>query len=159
MTKRLLERLNKDLKEIEYELKNTLPKEIAKAASLGDLSENAEYEAALDRQRLMQSKFRSLKARINEIARLDVDRLPKDRAGYGSFVELYDVDLEKEVTYRLVMPEDSDAKANKISISSPIGKSLMGRQVDDEFSVDIPSGRKNYEVTNVIPYSETDKDL
>lgn len=159
MTKNLLARLNQDLKEIEYELKNTLPKEIAKAASLGDLSENAEYEAALDRQRLLQSKYRSLKARINEIARLDVSRLPTDRVGYGSIIELYDVDLDKEVTYQLVMPEDSDAKANRISISSPIGKSLMGRQEDDEVTVNIPSGRKTYEVVKVTPYAETEQDL
>ena len=159
MTKNLLTRLNKELKDIEYELKNTLPKEIAKAAALGDLSENAEYEAALDRQRLLQSKFRTLQSRINDIARLDVSRLPDDRAGYGSIIELYDIDLEKEVTYQLVMPEDSDAKVNRISISSPIGKALMGRQEDDEFSVDIPSGRKNYEVQSVTVYSETEMDL
>jgi len=158
MTKKLLERLNRNLKELEYELKNKLPEEIKKAAALGDLSENAEYEAALDRQRLLQSKYRSLKSRINEIAQIDVKRLPKDKVGYGSLVELLDIDNDGEISYQLVMPEDADAKANRISISSPIGKALMGKKEGDEVSIVIPSGRRNYEILSLIPYHEVDED-
>ena len=159
MTKQLLTRMNKELKGLEYELKNKLPEEIAKAAALGDLSENAEYEAALDRQRLLQSKYRKLQDRINEIARIDLSRLPKDRVGYGTIVELFDLDTETEVTYQLVMPEDSDVKTQRISISSPIGKALMGKKVDDEVSIVIPSGKKHYEVVNITSYHSTDQDL
>jgi transcription elongation factor GreA len=157
--KNLLSRLQHDLHEIEHELKHKLPDEIRKAAALGDLSENAEYESALERQRLMQSKYRSLKARINEVAQIDTDRLPKDKTGYGSIVEVFDLDTDKEITYQLVMPEDADAKKNRISVSSPIGKSLMNKQEGDEVSVTIPSGKRNYEILSLKPYSQTDMDL
>ena len=159
MTKHLLARLTADFKELEYELKNRLPDEIQKAAALGDLSENAEYEAALDRQRLLQSKFRTLKVRINEVAQIDLSRLPRDRAGYGSIVELFDIDKEMDIQYQLVMPEDADIKRNRISVSSPIGKSLMGKKIDQEVSIDIPNGRKNYEITGLTTYHDLDQDL
>lgn len=159
MTKRLLEKLNKEFKDMEYELKTKLPEEIHKAASLGDLSENAEYEAALDRQRFLQSRYRKLQARINEIVQIDLTRLPKDRVGYGTVVELFDVDEDKDVTYQLVMPEDADIHKRRISVSSPIGSSLMGKRVDDEVFVNIPSGRKHYEITAITTYHETDMEL
>lgn len=159
MTKKLLARLNAEFKEIEHELKTTLPEEIHKAASLGDLSENAEYEAALERQRLMQSKYRTMQARINEIAQLDVDRLPNDKAGYGSILELFDLDTEKDITYQLCLPESSDIKAGRISLSSPIGRALMGRVEGDEVMIPTPNGKKNYEVVKVTPYSDTAMDL
>ena len=159
MTMNLLGRLRTEFKALEHELKTTLPEEIHRAASLGDLSENAEYEAALDRQRLLQSKYRTLQARINEIAQIDLDRLPPDRSGYGSILELFDVDEDKETTYQLVMPEDADVKAGRISLSSPIGRALMGKVQDDEVSIDIPSGRKNYEILKVTPYCNTVQDL
>lgn len=159
MTKKLLERLNKEFKDLEHELKTRLPEEINKAAALGDLSENAEYEAALDRQRLLQSKFRQLKSRINEIAQIDITRLPEDRVGYGSIVGLFDVDEEKEVSYQLVMPEDSDIKTKRISISSPIGRALLGKREEEEAIIQIPNGKKHYEILSIIPYNNTDRDL
>ncbi|CAM2008671.1 GreA/GreB family elongation factor [Acanthopleuribacter pedis] len=159
MTKKLLSRLNEDLRELEHELKTKLPEEIRKAAALGDLSENAEYEAALDRQRLIQSKYRSLKNRINEIAQVDVDRLPMDTAGYGSRVTVLDIDTDKEITYQLVMPEDAEAKMNRISISSPIGRALMGKRVEDEVGVTIPSGKKTFEIMDIVPYKKTEMNL
>lgn len=159
MTKRLLARLTDEFKELEYELKKKLPEEIRKAASLGDLSENAEYEAALDRQRLLQSKYRTLKARINEIAQIDVSRLPEDKVGYGTIVEVLDIDTDAESTYQLVLPEDADAKANRISISSPIGRSLMGKTEGDEVMVNIPSGTRRYEIMSLKAYVYTEQNL
>ena len=159
MTKNLLSRLNAEFKELEHELKNVLPQEIHKAASLGDLSENAEYEAALERQRLLQSKYRSLKSRINEIAQIDLSRIPKDKIGYGSIIELYDLDEEKEVTYQLVMPEDADAGKGRISVGSPIGKALLTKNEGDEVTISIPSGKKNYEILGVTVYHQTSQDL
>ncbi|MDJ0840112.1 MAG: transcription elongation factor GreA [Acidobacteriota bacterium] len=159
MTKKLLERMNADFKELEYELKTVLPEEIARAASLGDLSENAEYEAALDRQRLLQSKYRTLKNRINEIAQIDISRIPQNKTGYGSIIEVYDLDDDKDLIYQLVMPEDADVKRNRISVGSPIGKALMNRNEGDEVSIRIPSGTKNYEITGFKPYAETEQDL
>jgi transcription elongation factor GreA len=159
MTKKLLTRLNADLREMEHELKTTLPEEIHRAASLGDLSENAEYESALERQRLLQSKVRTLKNRINEIARIDVERLSPDRSGYGSILELLDLDTDKEVTYQLVMPEDAEISKGRISLSSPIGRALMGKVEGDEVTIKIPSGTKNFEILKVTCYLNTDQDL
>ena len=151
--------MNAQYREMEYELKTTLPEEISRAASLGDLSENAEYEAALDRQRLIQSKFRALKSRINEVAQIDVHRLPKDKSGYGSILMLFDLDQDKELRYQLVMPEDADVAQGRISVSSPIGRALMGKQEGDEVTVTIPSGTKNYEIISVQTYYQTEQDL
>lgn len=159
MTKKLLVRLEQQLKSMEHELKTTLPDEIRKAAALGDLSENAEYESALERQRLVQAQYRKLKNRISEIAVIDVSRLPKEKVAYGCFVELLDLNDDKEITYRIVLPEDADIKQNRISMASPIGRSLLGRQEGDEVSIDVPSGRKNFEVLDITPYSETDQEL
>ena len=159
MTKALLKRLNHDLKEMKHEYIKVLPEEIHKAASLGDLSENAEYEAALDRQRLLQSKIRTLEKRIDEIAQVDTSRLPADRVGYGSIVELFDVDTEKDLSYQLVMSEDAEISRNRISVSSPIGKALMGKTVDEEVVINIPSGRKHYEITGITTYHNTEQDL
>jgi len=159
MTKKLIERMNKEFKELEYELKTTLPEEIGRAAALGDLSENAEYEAALDRQRLLQSKYRDLQKRINEVAQIDITRLPNDRGGYGSRIELLDLDDDSEVTYQLVMSEDADIKLGRISVGSPIGRALMGQREGDEVTVTIPSGVKNYEILGLKTYSEIEQDL
>ena len=159
MTINLLKKLNADFKELEHELKTTLPEEINRAASLGDLSENAEYEAALDRQRLLQSKFRTLKSRIGEVAQVDLGRLPKDKIGYGSIIELLDLDDDSEITYQLVMPEDAEIKRRRISVSSPIGRALMGRLEGDEVLINIPSGKKNYEIMSIKTYYETEQDL
>jgi len=144
---------------MEHELKAVLPDEISKAAALGDLSENAEYEAALDRQRLLQSKIRALKSRIADISVIDVNRLPVDKIGYGSIVTVMDLEDDHEVTYQLVMPEDADAARGRISISSPIGRALVGRTPGDEVSIPIPSGIKNFEILEMTTYSNTDQDL
>ena len=159
MTKQLLVRMNAEFKELDHELKSTLPDEIARAAALGDLSENAEYEAALDRQRLLQSKYRTLKNRINEVAQIDMTRLSSSKSGYGSIVEVFDLDNDLDKSYQLVMPEDADVKRNRISVGSPIGKALMGRSEGDEVVIQIPSGTKNYEITNVTTYVNTEQDL
>ncbi len=159
MTKKLLERLTASCREMEHELKAVLPDEIGKAAALGDLSENAEYEAALDRQRLLQSKLRQLKSRISDISVIDLHRLPVDKIGYGSIVTIFDLDNDKEITYQLVLPEDAEASRNCISISSPIGRALVGRTEGDEVTVPIPSGIKNFEILSMTPYSKTEQNL
>ncbi len=149
MTKEILDKLTKEIKELEYELTVVLPKEIAKAAAQGDLSENAEYEAALEKQRLLQTKLMNLKKRRAEIAQIDVSRLPKDRISYGTTVVLYDLDRDEEITYTLVMPEETEEGSDKISITSPIGKALVGKREGDEVSVKVPSGERNFEIVEI----------
>lgn len=149
MTKEILDKLTREIKELEYELTVVLPKEIAKAAAQGDLSENAEYEAALEKQRLLQTKLMNLKKRRAEIAQIDVSRLPKDRISYGTTVVLYDLDRDEEITYTLVMPEETEEGSDKISITSPIGKALVGKREGDEVSVKVPSGERNFEIVEI----------
>lgn len=159
MTKKLLARLEAEYKSMEHELTRVIPEEIRKAAAMGDLSENAEYEAALHRQRMVQTQIRNLKSRISEVSVIDVDRLPADRVGYGSIVVLLDLDTDSEITYQLVAPEDADVQNKRISLSSPIGKALMGRREGDELKIPIPSGVKNYEIMELTVYGDTDQDL
>jgi len=159
MTKKLLARLEAEFKSMEHELKRTLPEEIRKAAAMGDLSENAEYESALDRQRMVQTQIRALKNRISEISVIDLDRLSKDRVGYGSIVSLLNLDDDTEIEYQLVAPEDADIDKKRISLGSPIGRALMGRQEGDEVSIQIPSGVKNFEILELTVYGDTDQEL
>jgi len=157
--KKLLERLEQQRYDMEHELKSVVPLEIRKAAAQGDLSENAEYEAALDRQRMLQIGVRNMQKRVSEVASLDIDRLPKDRIAYGSIVQLFNLDTEEELSYQLVLSEDADIKDNRISVASPIGKALIGKEEGDEVNIKIPSGVKNFEIIGMIPYSETNMDL
>ncbi|MCK5880193.1 MAG: GreA/GreB family elongation factor, partial [Holophagae bacterium] len=131
MPKELINRIDRELKEMEYELTQELPKEIQRAAAMGDLSENAEYEAALAKQQMLQSKLLKLKKRRVELSQIDFSRLPKDRVGYGSKVVLFDLDEDKEISYTLVMGEEANSP-DCLSISSPIGKSLLGKREGDE---------------------------
>ncbi|PIE02415.1 MAG: transcription elongation factor GreA [Acidobacteria bacterium] len=157
--KKLLDRLEQERYDLEYELKSVVPLEIRKAAAQGDLSENAEYEAALDKQRMLQLKVRTIQKRIGEVASLDMDRLPQDRIAYGTIVKLFDLDTDEEITYQLVLAEDADIKKKRISVSSPIGKALIGKEEGDEVTIKIPSGTKNFEVLGLTPYSQTEMDL
>jgi len=145
MPKDLIAKIDRELKELEYELTAELPKEIQRAAAQGDLSENAEYEAALEKQRMLQTKVRNLKKRRVELSQIDLSRLPNDRVGYGSTVVLYDLDDDVEITYKLLLGEETGGN-NCISISSPIGKALLGRQEGDEVTVRVPAGEKHFEI-------------
>ncbi len=145
MPKELIKKIDRELKEMEYELTQELPKEIQRAAAMGDLSENAEYEAALEKQRMLQAKLLKLKKRRVELSQIDFSRLPKDRVGYGSTVLLLDLDTDQEISYKLVMGEETDCD-NCISISSPIGKALLGKREGDEVAIRIPSGTRNFEI-------------
>jgi len=146
MPKHVLAKLESEHKAIKQALLVDIPKEIAAAASQGDLSENAEYEQALAKRDMFQSKLVALEKRITEIASLDVTRLPKDRIAYGSKVKLLDLDSDKEVTYKLVLPEELSDDPSLLSISSPIGSSLVGLEEGAEVRIKIPAGSKRFEI-------------
>ncbi len=150
MPKHVLAKLEQDLKDLKQALLNDIPREIAHAAAQGDLSENAEYEQALAKRDMYQSKVVALEKRIAEVATLDVSRLPKDKVAYGSRVTLLDLDSEVEVTYRLVLPEELDGHAENLSISSPIGLALVGLEEGSEVRIPIPAGVKRFEVLDLI---------
>src|SRR5258708_23501550 len=125
------QRLQAELDELESELRVHLPKEIKRALEFGDLRENSEYRAALDRQNMVKARIVELRQRISEIASIDPKRVPHDQASYGSTLVPYDAEKDEEVTYRLVTPEESDPQAGLSSTTSTVGKSLMGKQTGD----------------------------
>ncbi|MBL0210330.1 MAG: GreA/GreB family elongation factor [Holophagaceae bacterium] len=155
MPKHVLAKLETDLRNLKQALLVDIPKEIANAASQGDLSENAEYEQALAKRDMYQSKVVSMEKRIAEVATLDITRLPKDRVAYGSKVTLLDLDTDTEVTYHLVLPEELGDSKDQLSINSPIGLALVGMEEGAEVRVRIPAGTKRYEVVTLMTIHHT----
>ncbi len=146
MTDSIKQKLQKELDELDTELRVELPKQIKTAKEWGDLRENAEYHAALARQQFVQARIRDLRQRLSEVSSIDLSKIPHDKAAYGSTVLLYDPERDEEVTYRLVTSEESDPNAGAISTTSPIGRSLMGREEGDEVKVTTPAGARRFEI-------------
>src|ERR1044071_1347202 len=139
-------KLQDEIAALEYELRNELPKEILKARAHGDLSENAEYHAAKDRQGFVNARLNQLKKRLAEISMIDFTKIPQGKVGLGSTVVVLDSKREEEVTYNLVTSEEADAANGKISTTSPIGRSLLGKEVGDVVRVQSPGGVKELEI-------------
>jgi transcription elongation factor GreA len=139
-------KLQAELDELEEELHFRLPKEIQKAREFGDLRENAEYKAAMERQSMVQARMLQLRNRLNEVESIDISKLPTDSIAYGSKVVLYDLERDEDVTYKLVTSEESDPEKGLISTVSPIGQSLMGKEEGDEVKVKTPTGWRNFEI-------------
>jgi transcription elongation factor GreA len=150
LTQDIKERLQSELDELEMELRVHLPKEIKRALEFGDLRENAEYRAALDRQNVVKARIAQLRERLSEVASIDLSKVPRDRAAYGSTLVLYDAERDEEVTYRLVTPEESDPQNGLISTISPVGRSLMGKEEGDEVVVRTPAGARNFEIRRMM---------
>ena len=142
----LKKKLQEEIGTLEYELRNELPKEILKARAHGDLRENAEFHAAKERQRFVDARLSQLKQRLADLSLVDVSKIPRDRVGLGSTVVVLDIDKEEEATYKLVTSEEADATKGLISTSSPIGRSLVGKQVGDEVKVAVPGGNRSMEI-------------
>ena len=147
-------KLQEELAVLEDELHFKLPKEIQKAREFGDLRENAEYKAALERQTMVKARIRQIQDRLSEVQSIDVSKIPTDRIAYGSTVVLYDLDKEEKVTYQLVTSEESEPDAGKISTVSPIGQALMGRQEGDTVKVKTPTGIRNFEISRLTTIHE-----
>jgi transcription elongation factor GreA len=139
-------KLQDELNTIERELRVDLPREILRAREHGDLSENAEFKAAKERQRFLEGRKAQLYQRLAAMLLVNLDKIPTDRVAYGSRVLLYDYDQDKEVEYRLVTPEESNIAQGLISISSPIGKSLLGKVEGDGVEIVTPAGKREYEI-------------
>jgi transcription elongation factor GreA len=149
MSEEIKQKIQDELRQLEAELRTEIPQELKKAVAMGDLSENAEYEAARNRQDYVRARIMNLRKRMADLSMIDTSRLPTDRVAYGSTVVLYDMDSSDEVTYKLVMAEDSDITKNKISTTSPIGRGLMGRTEGDEVEVITPSGKRRFEIVKL----------
>jgi transcription elongation factor GreA len=143
---KIREKLEAEIRVLEHELNLELPKELMKARAHGDLSENAEYKYAKERQGYVNAKLGQLRKRLADVAMMNLNDLPKDCAGYGSRVWLMDLNKSAEVQYKLVTTEEADAANGMISTTSPIGRALLGKRVGDEIKVQTPAGVKEFEV-------------
>jgi transcription elongation factor GreA len=146
MKDQILKNLRGEIEKIQYELNVELPKEIRFARELGDITENAEYHAAKERQSYLQARLAQLQDRYRQLGMLDFSKIPKDRIGLGSRVTVTDLDTGEEKTYELVIAEEADAAVGKISVSSPIGRALLGKKAGDEVTVQAPSGVRELEI-------------
>jgi len=148
MKDRILKRFNEEIAALERELKVELPREIQRAREHGDLRENAEYKAAKERQEIVNARIAMLKKRVGEISLMNLDRIPRDRAGFGSTVHLRDQNGET-IVYQLVMPEEADPDKGFVSTSSPIGRAILNKEEGDEIRVLTPGGARQFELVKL----------
>jgi transcription elongation factor GreA len=146
MPEHIKKKLLEEIKQLEHELAHELPQEIKKAAALGDLSENAEYHMAKQRQEFVNARLGQMKKRMGELALVNFANIPHDKIGFGSTVLVYDSTKDEKIEYRLVTSEESDVNKGLISTTSPIGRSLVGKQVGDMALVTTPNGKRELEV-------------
>ena len=149
LTEKIKKKLQDEIKALEHELHDELPKEIKVARAHGDLSENAEYKYAKERQGFVASRLGQLHQRMADISMLNLNNLPKDRAAYGSRITVLDVAKDAKIEYKLVTTEEADATKGLISTTSPIGRALLGKKVGDEVTVATPAGKKDFEVVQL----------
>jgi len=147
-------KLREELDSLEEELHFKLPKEIQHAREFGDLRENAEYKAAMERQSIVQARIGQVRQRLSEVDSIDLSKIPTDRIAYGSRVVLFDLEKDEKVTYKLVTSEESDPDNGMISTVSPIGQALMGREEGDEVKVKTPTGWRTFEIDRLTTIHE-----
>jgi transcription elongation factor GreA len=146
----VIKRLQEEISVLEVELRVELPREILKARAHGDLSENAEYHAAKERQAYVSARLSQLHGRLREVSMIDMSKIPHDRVGLGSTVTVLDLSKEEEIRYKLVTSEDVDVSKGLISTSSPIGRGLLGKNVGDTVKIQIPGGVRDMEIIELI---------
>ena len=145
----VITRLKKELAELKHELTVKLPKELEAARAHGDLSENAEYEAAKARQDYVRSRIGQLETRVRELSMYNISSIPHDVVAYGSRVTVED-DAGESIKYEIVFPEEVDAARGQISLSSPLGRALLNKSVGDEVEVQTPSGKRSYQIVDLV---------
>lgn len=148
MKARLIKRFEDEISQLDRELTQELPKEIKRARELGDLRENAEYHAAKERQRFVEARVSMLRQRVAEIQLMNLERVPRDRAGFGSKLTIKE--NGKVFVYELVMPEDADPDRGLISVASPIGRSLVGKEEGDSVTAPTPAGARHFEIVKLV---------
>jgi transcription elongation factor GreA len=152
--KKIKQKLQEEIKALEHELSVELPKEIAVARAHGDLSENAEFKFAKERQGYVNARIGQLKKRMGDLGMLNLTNIPKDRAGYGSRLTVLDVQRDVKIDYKLVSTEEAEPEKGLISTTSPIGKALLNRKVGDEIEVATPAGKKEFELVRLVTIHE-----
>jgi transcription elongation factor GreA len=154
MTEQIKKKLRDELNLLEHELAHDIPRELKKAVALGDLSENAEYHTAKQRQEYLKARLRQLGKRLADLSLINMNNIPKDKVGLGSTVRVYDNDKNEEREYQLVMSEESDVAAGKISTTSPIGRALLNKKVGDTATIVTPGGSREMEILKLSTMHE-----
>ncbi len=149
MPEHIKKKLQEEIDLLEHELQHELPKELKKAVAMGDLSENAEYHMAKQRQEFVRARLGQLKKRMADLSLVNMANIPRDRAAIGSTVKVYDSTKDEEIEYKLVTSEESDVAAGKVSTSSPIGRALMGKKIGDSTVVVTPTGKRELEILSL----------
>ena len=145
----VIQRLKKELADLQHELSRKLPRELEEARAHGDLSENAEYEAAKARQEIVQVRISQIGGRIRELSLYTIASIPQGVVAYGSRVTLEDLEEGEEIIYNLVFPEEAEVSQGKISLGSPLGRALLNRTVGDEIEVQTPKGKRRYQIVDL----------
>ena len=149
MPEHIKRKLSEEIQTLEHELNHELPKELKKAVAMGDLSENAEYHMAKQRQEYVRARLGQLKKRMADLSLINMANIPRDKAALGSTVKVYDSTKDEEIEYKLVTSEESDVSQGLISTTSPIGRALMGKKVGDTTQVVTPTGKREMEVLSL----------
>ena len=157
MPENIKKALEEQIKALEYELTTELPAEIKKAVALGDLSENAEYHSAKQRQEFVNARLGQLKRRMGELAMVNLANIPHDKVGFGSTIVVFDTTKDEKITYKLVTSEESDVTKGLISTTSPIGRALIGKEVGDTATVVTPNGKRELEILKLATIHDTAK--
>jgi transcription elongation factor GreA len=156
--RRIKEKYERELAELRRELTIDLPKEIQRAVALGDLRENAEYSAALERQSYVQARMAQVAQRLQQLATLRIDQVPRGRVGLGSLATVRDLNSGDEIVYDLVLPDEGEGNPGAISVSSPIGRALMGKEIGDQVAVQTPGGTRDFEIIDLVTVHDRDDD-
>ena len=143
------EKIESEIEALTSELKVALPERISRAVELGDLRENAEYKAALERQQFVQARIGQLSKRMSELSKIDVDAMPMNRIGFGSRVTIIDMELEEEMCLTLVVADLMDLEAGHVSLDSPIGRGLLGMKEGQDVTIQLPRGERRFQVKTV----------
>jgi transcription elongation factor GreA len=149
MTEHIKKKLQDEMNTLEHELSHELPKELKRAIALGDLSENAEYHMAKQRQEYVKARLRQLGRRLADLSLINMNNIPRDKVGLGSTVRVYDNTKDEEMEYKLVTSEESDVASGKISTTSPIGRALLNKKVGDSATVVTPNGKRELDVLSL----------
>jgi transcription elongation factor GreA len=158
MIEEIRQKLSEEVQRLNHELSVTLPETLKKALQAGDLRENGDYHAALERQQFIHARLTHLRSRLSKLSQIDVSKIPADRVGLGSRVVVQDVATKARETYELVIPDAMDFDGNQISVASPLGRGLLNKQVGEVAVVQLPSGTRKLKVVQLVTFHQQPAD-
>jgi transcription elongation factor GreA len=154
MIEEIRQKLSEEVERLNHELSVTLPETLKKALQAGDLRENGDYHAALERQQFIHARLTHLRSRLSKLSQIDVTKIPSDRVGLGSRVVVEDAATKARETYELVIPDAMDFEGNQISVASPLGRGLLNKRVGEVALVQLPNGTRKLKVVQLATFHQ-----